>query len=646
VSRRTRHLPRLPHPGGITRLGVGMVLAAAGILTLSASSPAASVSTWTIVPSPNTSPTQSNSLADVACSGPMNCMAVGSFTAANQATLTEHWNGSAWTIVPSPNGSATSYNQLNGVACASATTCVAVGVYSDGTNQFTLAEVWNGSTWTVTPSPSPSATDNSLGHVSCTSTTNCVAVGDYRAGSTAQTLVEQWNGSAWTVVPSPNTSTTADNYLQAVSCSMPASCFAVGQFQGATNTQTLAEQWDGSTWTIVTSPNSASTQNNTLNNVSCTNPSFCMAVGDYQRGVKDNPNLIEMWNGTSWAISPSPSVVPSDENDLYGVSCTGPANCVAAGHWSDPNDTTDQTQILNWNGTAWSLVSSPNSSPSLGNDLSGVTCTAVSHCIAVGGQDTAGPFENLILSAPIVASGYWEVASDGGMFSFHAPFYGSMGGKPLNKPIVGMAADAATGGYWEVASDGGMFSFNAPFYGSMGGKSLNKPIVGMAYDPATGGYWEVASDGGIFSFNAPFFGSTGGKTLNAPIVGIAALPDGSGYYEIAADGGLFAFNAPFLGSMGGKPLNKPIVGMAVDPATGGYWEVASDGGLFSFGAPFLGSMGGKLLNKPVVGMASQPDGSGYWEVASDGGLFSFGAPFLGSTGGTPLNQPVVGMAIS
>ena len=35
-----------------------------------------------------------------------------------------------------------------------------------------------------------------------------------------------------------------------------------------------------------------------------------------------------------------------------------------------------------------------------------------------------------------------KVASDGGVFSFGgAPFYGSMGGTPLNKPIVGMAAN-------------------------------------------------------------------------------------------------------------------------------------------------------------------------------------------------------------
>jgi len=74
------------------------------------------------------------------------------------------------------------------------------------------------------------------------------------------------------------------------------------------------------------------------------------------------------------------------------------------------------------------------------------------------------------------------VASDGGIFAFgDAQFYGSMGGTPLNKPIVGIASTPDGKGYWEVASDGGIFAFgDAQFYGSMGGTPLNKPIVGIA----------------------------------------------------------------------------------------------------------------------------------------------------------------------
>src|SRR6185437_12335066 len=71
----------------------------------------------------------------------------------------------------------------------------------------------------------------------------------------------------------------------------------------------------------------------------------------------------------------------------------------------------------------------------------------------------------------------------------------------VNRPIVAMAATPDNGGYWEVASDGGIFAFgDAGFYGSEGGHALNAPIVGMAVAPKGLGYWEVASDGGIFTF--------------------------------------------------------------------------------------------------------------------------------------------------
>jgi sugar lactone lactonase YvrE len=249
-----------------------------------------------------------------------------------------------------------------------------------------------------------------------------------------------------------------------------------------------------------------------------------------------------------------------------------------------------------------------------------------------------------------VAPGYWEVASDGGLFSFgNVQFYGSMGGKPLNKPIVGMAATPDGAGYWEVATDGGIFSFgDAQFYGSTGAITLNQPIVGMAATPDGKGYWLVASDGGIFAYgDAQFYGSMGGKPLNKPIVGMTSTADGKGYWLVASDGGIFSFgDASFHGSTGSLTLVKPIVGMASTPDGGGYWLVAADGGLFTFGdGSFHGSMGGKPLNQPVVGMLATADGGGYYEVATDGGLFTFGdATFLGSMGGKPLNKPVVGMA--
>ena len=135
-------------------------------------------------------------------------------------------------------------------------------------------------------------------------------------------------------------------------------------------------------------------------------------------------------------------------------------------------------------------------------------------------------------------------------------------------PGTGMPADTVPT-YDEVARDGGVFTFGgAPYYGSMGGKVLNRPIVGMAPTPDGRGYWLVAADGGIFAFgDAPYYGSMGGKVLNRPIVGMAPAPDGRGYWLVAADGGIFAFgDAGFSGSTGAMALQAPIVGMA--PALG------------------------------------------------------------------------------
>jgi hypothetical protein len=132
----------------------------------------------------------------------------------------------------------------------------------------------------------------------------------------------------------------------------------------------------------------------------------------------------------------------------------------------------------------------------------------------------------------------------------------------LNRPIVGMAATPTGSGYWLVASDGGIFSFgNAAFYGSTGAMALNRPIVGMAATPTGSGYWLVASDGGIFSFgNAAFYGSTGNISLQKPIASMTPTPTGKGYWLVGSDGGVFNFGAAqFSGSAAGVAFTN-IVG--------------------------------------------------------------------------------------
>jgi hypothetical protein len=189
---------------------------------------------------------------------------------------------------------------------------------------------------------------------------------------------------------------------------------------------------------------------------------------------------------------------------------------------------------------------------------------------------------------------------------------------------IGIARTPSGNGYWVASSEGYVFCFgDAPYFGSMGGQPLNQPIVGIAARPQGDGYWLVASDGGVFCFGAaPFRGSMGGQPLNQPMVGIAPRADGNGYWTVARDGGVFSFNAPFRGSAGSLGISN-IIGMV--PTVGdNYWIYASDGGIFSYGAPFHGSLGGTGVTD-VVGMAARSNGGGYWLLRGNGAIYTYGA---------------------
>ena len=103
--------------------------------------------------------------------------------------------------------------------------------------------------------------------------------------------------------------------------------------------------------------------------------------------------------------------------------------------------------------------------------------------LPIGPQGPVGPAgANGTNATTPSTTGYWQVAADGGVFSFGgAHFYGSMGGQKLNSPIVAMVASSDHLGYGLIAADGGVFCFgDFQFYGSMGSVYLNAPMVGGA----------------------------------------------------------------------------------------------------------------------------------------------------------------------
>jgi hypothetical protein len=228
------------------------------------------------------------------------------------------------------------------------------------------------------------------------------------------------------------------------------------------------------------------------------------------------------------------------------------------------------------------------------------------------------------------APGYWSTTNDGSVYSFGgAPYFGSMGGQPLAKPIIGLTSTPKRDGYWQLSGDGGIFSFgNARFLGSTGAMKLNRPVVGMAPTPSGNGYWLVASDGGIFSFgDARFAGSTGAMSLNQPIVGMTPTKSGKGYWLVAADGGVFSFgDAAYLGSTGGNTLS-PIVDISPTPTGKGYWMTTKAGSVLPFGdAQWKGGADkiGFCSVPEIVALTPTHTGDGYWLQAKDGNVFAFG----------------------
>lgn len=368
-----------------SRLTVAVVMVGLVVVgTYVGSGVAGALVPWKIVASPNTSHTENNILAGASCTSSTDCVAVGHSAGSNFQTLIESRNGSAWSIVPSPDTSPTADNLLWGVSCASSTACTAVGSAEMGTDYQTLIESWNGASWSIVPSPSNSPTENALLGVSCYDLTHCIAVGSAQVGTTVlQTLIESWNGTAWSIVPSPDVSTSTYEELSGVSCSGPTDCMAVGYDDTTGGSQTLVESWSGSAWSIVPSPNPTSVPGyygDSLDAVSCTSSTACVAVGANNTVSSHNVvTLIESWNGSAWSVVTSPNG-PDIASSLDGVSCISPTSCIAVGGSGGGAG----TLIESWDGSTWAVVPSPNRGNPYTDFLGGVSCVDPTNCTAVG----------------------------------------------------------------------------------------------------------------------------------------------------------------------------------------------------------------------------------------------------------------------
>lgn len=359
---------------------VGALLAVAG--SCAAISAPASAQGWSIQPTPVPAGAVLTNLLSVSCPSSRVCTAVGIYaTSSAVAAVAERWNGSRWTIEHTPNPVGATSSALSSVSCTSRAACIAVGSdYGNPAVQYPLVERWNGSSWSIEATPNSGSTyDGNLQSVSCPSRNDCLAVGTYTnsVGETAA-LAEQWNGSSWTV-QSPQLSPDLV-FLDGVSCPSSTDCMAVGTTSQGQPQLPVAYQWNGVSWSVTSVPVPPNASQAFLEGVSCKPARTCTAVGIAEQPKGDLLVLAERWDGSNWTVQNAPNPAPaSADQQLDGVSCSSEALCTAVG--TDNNVAPAEADVERANGPNWTVQDTP--SPT-GGELYGVSCPSAVACTAVG----------------------------------------------------------------------------------------------------------------------------------------------------------------------------------------------------------------------------------------------------------------------
>ena len=176
--------------------------------------------------------------------------------------------------------------------------------------------------------------------------------------------------SGWAIEPTPALPGATQSSLNGVSCTSATVCVAVGSYLNTSSQSvTLAERWDGSEWSLQTTPNPR--QGGALSGVSCASSTSCVAVGYTNPSGKEMKTLAEVWNGTAWTIEPTPVVPGQTSSFLTGVSCPSVSFCVAIGSMG----------VEQWDGSTWTIPSFPG-----GGAPTSVSCQTPSFCMTVGGM--------------------------------------------------------------------------------------------------------------------------------------------------------------------------------------------------------------------------------------------------------------------
>lgn len=266
-----------------------------------------------------------------------------------------HWDGTSWTMSGAQPGNPSfgqptgfNLNFLLGATSLASNDVWAVGFYENGVNYQELAEHWNGSVWSVIPTPNPAVAINQFNSISAFSTSDIWAVGSrsnsYGTSTTPipfTSLAEHWNGATWSVVGTPNEA--GVNEIAGVVSLEGGHALGVGYGMSSTTTPAQSEAWDllsagGSTNSAQNGPGTGS---NILESVDRSGAGV-WAVG-FSRATTTSPRQTMVraatWNASThtltWGGLGAGDNPSTSNNVLFAVSAVSPYVFWAAGYAAD-----------------------------------------------------------------------------------------------------------------------------------------------------------------------------------------------------------------------------------------------------------------------------------------------------------------------
>jgi len=243
--------------------------------------------------------------------------------------------------------------------------------------------------------PSPNGAGNTLNAVAAVSESDAWAVGYQNDNNLneSRTLTQHWNGTSWSTIKSPNPGSTpgcqgsnTGNFLNAVAAVDGNDVWAVGfSFTCTALLRPMALHWNGSQWAVVATPKLNTNDNAALNGILAFASDDVFAVGYQPAKNGAVQTLIEHWDGSAWSVVASPNA-NNTGNVLMSISGTSPTDIWAVGDKTAPGIEV-RTLALHFDGATWSVVPTPNpvggSSLDL-NVLTSVVASSANDVTAVG----------------------------------------------------------------------------------------------------------------------------------------------------------------------------------------------------------------------------------------------------------------------